>query len=51
MFVGILLILLGALMMLDKLGIIEGGVGDFFVPIAIIALGGSFLFKNKKDID
>ncbi len=51
MFIGVLLILLGAVMILDKLGIIHGGVGDYFVPIAVIALGASMIFRDKKDPD
>ena len=47
MFVGILLVLFGVLMLLDRLGIIEGGIGDYFVPLVIIALGCSFIFRKK----
>lgn len=49
MFIGIMLVLLGILMFLEKLGIIEGGIGDYFIPVAIIALGGSFIFKHKSE--
>lgn len=43
MFIGILLLLLGLLMLLDRLNIIQGGIGQFLPPIAIIALGIHFL--------
>ncbi len=49
MFVGILLLLLGALMMLDQLGIIRGDAWDYIMPIALIALGGSMIFKDRKN--
>jgi len=48
MFVGILLLLLGVLMLLEHLGIIYGDVWDYFLPIAIIALGASFIVKDRR---
>lgn len=48
MFIGILLVLFGVVMLLDRLGIIHGSIGEFFVPIALVALGASFIFKDKK---
>ena len=48
MFVGIMLLLMGILMLLDKMGFIYGSVWDYFVPIAIIAVGISFIFNSKK---
>ena len=48
MFVGILLILLGALMLLERLDIITGSIWGYFWPIAVIALGASMLFKRRK---
>ena len=49
MFIGLLLVLLGIFMLLEHMGIIYGRFIDYFVPIAIIALGGSFIFKDRKD--
>ncbi|MDF1545028.1 MAG: DUF5668 domain-containing protein [bacterium] len=49
MFVGLLLLMMGVLMLLEKLDIIYGDTWDYFVPIAIIALGASFIFKDKKE--
>ncbi len=48
MFVGLLLLLMGVLMLLEKLDIIYGDAWDYFIPIAIIALGASFIFKDKN---
>lgn len=51
MFVGALLLLLGALLLLDQMGIIRGGVWDYFWPAAIIAVGLSMIAnhaRNKK---
>ncbi len=49
MFVGILLILMGIIMFLNHMGIIRGDFSDYLVPVILIALGGSFIFKDKKD--
>lgn len=49
MFIGILLILIGAMMLLSKFGIIEGDFGDYIVPVALVAMGASFIFRDKKD--
>ena len=49
MFIGILLLILGVLMLLDKLGIIYyGNAWDYFFPAALIALGVSFIMRDKK---
>jgi hypothetical protein len=48
MFVGILLLILGALMILEKLNIIYGSVWDYLVPVALIALGADFIFKHWR---
>ena len=49
MFIGILLLILGVLMLLDKLGIIYyGSAWDYLLPVALIALGASFIMKDKK---
>ena len=48
MFVGILLLILGVLMLLDKLGIIYGTAWDYFFPVALIALGASLVMKNQR---
>ncbi len=48
MFVGIMLLLMGVLMLLEKMGFIYGSVWNYFVPIAIIAVGLSFIFNSKK---
>jgi len=52
MFIGILLLLIGALLLLDKLGIIYGDFWDYLWPVALIALGASMIFeRRKKSID
>ena len=48
MFVGSLLLILGVLMLLNKFGLIRGGVWDYFWPVAIIAVGVSMLFHSRK---
>ncbi|HOP06164.1 MAG TPA: DUF5668 domain-containing protein [candidate division Zixibacteria bacterium] len=50
MFWGLLLVLLGILMLLDQFNIIRGDMWDYFWPLAIIALGISMVFKNKKTV-
>ncbi len=48
MFVGILLLLLGAMMLLDRLGIIYGDFWDYFWPAALIALGIHMIIKERR---
>jgi len=48
LFVGVILLLIGILMLLDRMGIIHGEVGDYILPIALIAFGISFIFKNRR---
>ncbi len=47
MFVGILLLLVGALMLLERLDVISGSIADYLLPIAVIALGGSMVFRRR----
>ena len=51
MFLGILLILLGILLLLEKAGVIYGDIWDYIWPVALIALGGSMMFKNRNSIE
>ncbi len=48
MFVGFLIILIGVLMLCEHLGILPGDVWDYFVPMALIALGISMIFRDKN---
>lgn len=48
MFVGVLLLLLGGLMLLQRLHIITGTVWDYFFPIALVALGASMVFRHRR---
>ena len=48
MFLGIFLLLMGVLMLLQKLGMRHGTWWNYFWPIAIIALGLSLIFKHNK---
>lgn len=48
MFIGILLLILGVLMFLEKLGIIYGSVWDYVVPVALIALGAELILKRSR---
>jgi hypothetical protein len=47
MFIGIILVAMGALMILDKMGIIYGSFWDYLWPVALIALGVDFIFKHS----
>ena len=46
MFWGFVLILLGILMVAERMGIIYGGVWDYFWPIILIAIGASMIFNR-----
>ncbi|MCB2230716.1 hypothetical protein KQH82_08365 [bacterium] len=48
MFIGVLLLILGVLLLLREMGLIYGNVWDYVWPIALIALGASMIFKNKR---
>lgn len=48
MFVGVFILLMGLLMLLQRLGVIPGSFGDYIVPIALIAVGASMAFDRKK---
>jgi len=48
MFLGILLLLLGVLMLLSKMGVISADFWGYVWPAAIIALGLSMVFKHSK---
>jgi hypothetical protein len=51
MLVGIFLICLGTLFILSNLGLLYGGVGMYILPILLIALGGSIIFKKTRSND
>jgi hypothetical protein len=46
MFIGILLLLIGLLMLLNRLGIIQGGFWDWLWPVLMIAIGINVLSKH-----
>lgn len=48
MLIGIFLLLIGALMLLDNLGIIHYRFGDYILPIALIAIGASIIAGHRK---
>lgn len=48
MFIGIFLLLIGVLMFLDRLHVINVGFSEYVVPVALIALGVSFLTGSRK---
>ena len=47
MFIGALLLLIGILMVLERMDIIHGSVWGYLVPVALIALGLDFIFKRS----
>lgn len=51
MLVGIFLICLGILFILSNLGLLYGGVGRYILPILLVALGGSIIFKKTRSND
>ena len=48
MFFGFLILLIGVLLLLNRLGIIYGDFWDYFWPVLLVALGLSMIFKNRK---
>lgn len=49
MFVGILLLVIGVLLLLEKMDIIiHGSAWDYLLPVALIALGADFIFKRRR---
>jgi hypothetical protein len=48
MLIGIFLILLGSLMLLDRMGIIDIHMGDYIIPIVFIAIGASMVVKAQN---
>ncbi len=48
MFLGVLLLLLGVLLLLERLGVIPGGSWNYFWPVVIIAVGVSLIFKSRR---
>lgn len=46
MFVGIIILLIGALFLLKNLDIIQGSFWSWFIPIILIAIGLSMIFKR-----
>ena len=49
MFFGVLLLLLGILMLLDRIGVISGPVWDYFWPLALVALGVAMIVRSKRN--
>ncbi len=35
-------------MLLDRMGYLYGDVWDYFLPLALVALGVSMIFKNRS---
>jgi hypothetical protein len=48
LFTGVLLLIIGILMILDKMGIIQGSFWAYLVPAALIALGLEFIIKSGR---
>lgn len=47
MFIGICLIILGAILLLKRLGIIHGAIFDYLLPAVLIAFGVHMVTKQK----
>lgn len=48
MFIGTLLLLLGLLMLLERLGIIYGSVWDYMMPLVLVALGVHLIIEHRR---
>ncbi len=48
MFLGVLLLVMGFLMLLEKMGVIYGDFWDYLWPVALLALGASMILDRKK---
>jgi uncharacterized membrane protein HdeD (DUF308 family) len=48
MFIGILLLLMGVLMLMNRFNLLQGNWWSYFWPVAIIALGISLIFKHNR---
>lgn len=48
MFFGVILIILGVLLFLQKFGIITQGIWEFFWPTILIAIGAVMLWMKSK---
>lgn len=48
MLAGILLIILGALILLEQMGIITGGIANYFWPLAVVAVGVWLIGRSAK---
>jgi hypothetical protein len=46
MLVGILMVCLGIVFLLDNLGYLKGGVGNFIIPVFLVVLGASMILKR-----
>ena len=50
MFFGALLLIFGVLLLLDKLGVINGNIWDYFWPAALVALGVHLIFRSRRPV-
>lgn len=48
MFLGIILLSLGVLMILERLGIIYGPIWDYLWPVVLVALGLQLIVKHRQ---
>jgi membrane-bound ClpP family serine protease len=49
MWFGFVLMILGVFMLLERLDILQGSAWSYFWPIAIMALGLSIVFNQRRD--
>ena len=48
MFIGALLLLMGILLLLQRMDVIPGGPWEYFWPVVVIALGLSMILKRRR---
>ncbi len=48
MFIGLLLVVHGLLILLDRLGYIQGDIWGYFWPLALVALGLSMVVTHRR---
>ena len=47
MFIGIVLVIVGVVLLLERLDIIEGGLGTYW-PLLLVAVGGAMIFDRLR---
>jgi hypothetical protein len=46
--IGVLLVIVGVLLLLERFGFIHGDIWDYVFPAAVIAIGIHLIFRSKS---